>query len=305
MAARAGPPLPGVGRRIVAAVTVGVIAVACSGSLPDLPAAVPERGVFSGTELGGDDDSNLLGRVHEDALIACMTAAGFEYINETSEAGLGFDPPAWGISTGYGHELGQPAIEAPAPSGSNAAIVEALSPEERAAYYLALWGADEGQANELVGPNQAARALAQEEIGLAYNEIEDRINADPRLTEVRQSWQQCMGEVGIEVAAPYEASALISQRMAALVEQGLVPDRSTLPVDPASATYAANAELGHELRALQEEKIGLYEAVQRCDQQVGLSDMEARVRHAYEVPFAEEYAEQIEILRIPDNLSPP
>ncbi|MFV9672925.1 MAG: hypothetical protein ACNYZH_06825, partial [Acidimicrobiia bacterium] len=252
----------------------------------------------------------------------CMRSQGFEYVVESQNGIPQSRLPGWGISTGFGLEAGRPAAGAVALPGTNAAIFESLSPDVREAYESALHGGLEdrvviespdggevsfsgpesciGQGNAAAFGDMATLLLAQEKMLLAYNDLEDRVQADPRLVDAREAWSGCMAASGHDVVSPESAFAQIGSQLAGLIERGLVPDVSLLPIDETTGTYAANSVFGPELAALQAEEVGLFDRVGECDREVGLSDIGKRVRAAYEVPFVEEHSDLVEDLKLPN-----
>lgn len=313
----------GRGRTIFVVAAALALAACGGGGLPDIPAIAPDRLPFDGTfvDMTGEQ-LRFANRIVAEVAAECMRQRGFNYVVETQTGSPQPHLPGWGISTQFGHERGRPAPGVEARPGTNTAIFKTLSSEEQVAYNLALHGSDAdrvvlkspdggeisfyspdsciGRGNSAAYGDMAKILLAQEKIQLAYNELEDRIQSDPRLIKALDSWAECMADSGFEVSRPEEAAEQIAKRLTALADQGLVPSTSSLPIDATHGTYAANSVVGSELARLQEDEIRLFDLVADCDRRVGLNDLELKVRSAYELPFAEDNAELIEDLRLPN-----
>lgn len=165
---------------------------------------------------------------------ACMTEQGFEYTPVVQPAGaFSFGPQdqetfvkeyGFGISTYYG-AVDDPVTATTGFVDPNQETVNAMSESEQTAYYEALYGSEDDQtgstiideetgeevvmmtgygagcqgeaSTEVYGdPSESEELYTQVEP--IYQELGERVEADPRVVEANQSWSSCMTDVGYE-----------------------------------------------------------------------------------------------------------
>ena len=170
----------------------------------------------------------------------CMAEEGFEYIPvEPPSDAFRFDSgdqeefvrtQGFGISTWYGNEE-QFTEEADAYEDPNQPIVDAMSESEQEAYFGALYGTAEEQAAleetvidedtgeeyitvEGYGPGCQGEASAEvygdmsqdeelySQLEPVYQELEQRLQADPKVVEANEQWSSCMADQGYEYESP-------------------------------------------------------------------------------------------------------
>jgi len=204
---------------------------------------------------------------HQEQLIAdCMHTQGFEYIqrdyNQAVDAKVknteAFDlpPDQYAERWGYGISTIDPSqFKAEVPDDPNSAIVEALSPEARTAYDIAMYGVDLSRQGGIVSLGQGGAAVARpmgssldspvpdgcqtralrEVYGEdfegrekpasaefdALNEemgaLWDRVVNDPRVVAAKGGWADCMADAGHpEATDPDNAAQLVIDRFSAL-----------------------------------------------------------------------------------------
>lgn len=281
----------------------------------------------------------------------CMVEQGFEYIpvvqpqanfavmTDSEEEFV--REQGFGITTWYGNEeLNQPT-EGSDWVDPNQEIVEAMSESERTAYYEALYGppdqgepqVDEetgetmyvmegfgagcmGQAQEEVYGNQNA---LWEEMQPEFDEMWQRMQADPRMVEANEAWAGCMTGRGFEYTTPDEMYQSIFEDFQKRFEAIVGPNGGY--VDPMEGwsqeeidsffaeksqeeieAFFAQAQEESEARvdkdalaALQQEERDLAVANYECSQD--LRDIQEELSKEYEAAFIREHREQLERIR--------
>ena len=135
-----------------------------------------------------------------------------------------------------------------------------------------------------------------EELGSKYEELYERIEADPRVVEVRQQWNSCMRESSYEFADEREMYGEIEQRMEPFYEalwggdvffegDGLVAESEAVEggepetFEPPSLTPEQEADLAE----LNDYEIGVATANIAC--RAGFDDIYQEVSQSYEAEF--------------------
>ena len=245
----------------------------------------------------------------------CMKAQGFDYVPmDPSQQKLvrigpggGNDDRGFRRTKGYGVStvLGVAAGEQGLASDPNERIRQSLSEEDRKAYDRALFGqaatgggpvggiiireepgpagggADAGgqleggcfqSANRKVGGGNLER------LGPKLEELEERINGDPRLVKADAAWSRCMAEAGHRYERPQDIVADLMARMAKLsgaASSGSGPVRPPDPDDPG-------------LVDLQREELALAGADDECSDRTRRGEVARRVRAEAERRFLED-----------------
>ena len=280
----------------------------------------------------------------------CMAGEGFEYVPFASGANIQVRVLAapddeesvrqngFGITTGYGtEEQGGSEME----EDPNDAIVAAMSESEREAYLEALFGPPEvddsgverrgGNFRRIFGGDGGGclgQAYAEvmgammkfvQTMAPALQEMNQRLQADPRVEEANRAWSVCMGERGYTYESQDEvfryALTEIRQRFEEIVGSpgGVVDPFEGWTEEQIEEFLAENtpeeiedffqqaqdqarAEVDQEaLVALQQEERDLAVANFLCGED--LSAVLAEVRPEYEQKFITENREQLEPLR--------
>lgn len=265
----------------------------------------------SALDLPDEQDFQAHERAVQDALRDCMADEGFEYVPidpssmHVQLAGPGDRPPAdfrekygYGISTMIGEEPPDGKVEGD--DDPNAAIRDALSEEDLAAYNRALYGdmasamGDGSEVRIHIGPDGAVSGggsegemvspedtgcfgTAQEsvqgdgafdpEVGRAFMEVEDRVRTDARMVEATAAWSSCMRDAGFDYESPRDIHEDIEQRLEAL--RG--------PDDAEGNPTGDEAGLAR----LQDEERATAKADDECWEE-HLQDVEEKVRAEYE-----------------------
>ena len=188
---------------------------------------------------------------------ACMQAQGFTYVPETDDDGLRFfqatanqgisdaDYAAterFGISTRF-DAIFEGDIDLTETTDPNDDHLETLSEGERDAWQFALRGQppernEQGQlidpeTGEVLPPGRGRQATggcrleAQEavrgdldvldDLAAAFGELDDRIDADPRITELQREWSACMLDRGFDYDDADAARADFNQQIRPLL----------------------------------------------------------------------------------------
>ena len=190
---------------------------------------------FDDPEANAAFAADMERRVQE-SIASCMAQEGFEYIPAQGPQSFGFAAldqeefareRGFGITTWYGEED-------PFSSGAedwvdpNAEIVASLSESEREAYHEVLYGEDpfgdtggsgeveaigdlwgsgcNGKAYEDV---YGAMTAVFTELGPQLEELNQRVEADPRFREAEQKWAACMADRGF----PYDSQEAMFEQV--------------------------------------------------------------------------------------------
>jgi hypothetical protein len=186
-------------------------------------------------------------RLVQQEIQVCMQAQGFAYVPEEVGDGLRFfaasqqaslsaaeyaETEGFGISTRFDAVL-EGDIDLSESTSPNDEHLATLSEGEADAWQFALRGAppernDQGQlidpeTGEALRPGQAVggcNSSAQEavrgdvsaffDLAASYDELETRIEADPRVAEISQQWSACMSAEGFDYTDEAEARAEIN-----------------------------------------------------------------------------------------------
>ncbi len=270
----------------------------------------------------------------QEAIRDCMAAEGFEYVpyvpNEDAffagptseeefarEFGLGITPDL--LRQG---EFDEEAMQEFEDQNPNTSIVEAMSDAERDEYYLVLYGdepdidyeamteeeidafyqdwqpsgCEPDAYNEVYEADNDASQAFYEEFGQAMEDNFMRIQSDPRIADLQQTWSSCMADKGFDFTDEQDASIYILRR---LEEVGAVTDLDIDPegfgwgyasdvIEPGSAKEAAVQEIA-------DEEIEIALAALACRQ--GWEDVYQEVYAEYEARFIEEHRAELEQFR--------
>ena len=225
----------------------------------------------------------------------------------------------YGITTTFGDRPEVAEEDRQAANDPNQAIREALSEEERKAYDKALFGrtaspdgdggnftvrvgsagvvaGDEagegldlseagcfGKAQEAVGGDQRI-----ERVGPKLQELQERIESDPRVVKANADWAECMSEAGFDFESPEDIPEYLFGKMSDLQKE-LGGDGG--PVGEDGGLRAINIEAladSPELAALQAEELALAKADDGCAESTGRKDIAKKVRAEAEKRFLEE-----------------
>jgi hypothetical protein len=280
-------------RWLTGLLTAGLLLGACGGGGSEDDAS---DGQSVEEEVGFDKAGlRLRQRSVEELIRDCMKAAGFEYTPVDPAAAdaalLGSanvsddefkEQFGYGISTLYerrAQRLGDP----------NAAIRDALSPADQAAYDHALRGAsqdatfflavDSGDFSQLGGCTMEATEtvfggaeVLSTMVG-KLDELEERINNDPRMVAALRRWVTCVRDEGFSFAQPDDVDHYLQDKLEAIVGS-----------EPGAQDYDTAA-----LAALQQEEMAIAEADYGCEDKV-ISPVEDEVVPEYERSFREDNA---------------
>lgn len=247
-----------------------------------------EAGDAIGDLLGipiGDDDAMEayfadVQRDTEESIARCMAAEGFEYtannlnVFDTLDTELDRDSREYAETYGFGiasNEFDEFIDAFEDYTDPNEEYVESLSPGEAEAYQVALTGFTE---EELIARFQDATTEDFDQFtpsgcqgeafessfalmsvfmafGDEFEDLEDRVEADPRLVAARAGWSGCMGESGFRFDTEDDAASSIRERYQSIVSEGrLSSDSAVEPADPDSGIIELQSQsLSPELQA--------------------------------------------------------
>ncbi len=271
----------------------------------------------------------------ESAIAACMEEEGFDYV--ARPVAVPVSPPsdeeieAFRRSYGFGVAAGVLGVGPPGPGSSapttgdeaaedpNVAVVASLPGPSAVEYVRVLTGADLGEAEVADLDLAALRATATpgscafearrsvavsegsegfwQEFATEWNALVDRALADPRIVELRRSWQRCMSDAGFDVSDQGELLVTVVDRVDDLVELQTTSVRALY--DQGRRSIPAGEEPSFDRRAL--------EAAMAEEAEAALADLEcsrgddevrAEVFAEYEERFVEDHYERLQAWRL-------
>jgi len=311
------------------AVAVVLALAGCAG-----PGGGGEQTAESATDIGplgeflgyGEDsqqDYADQSRRVEELVVACMAEQGFEYLpveypefteDPAFAAREDLSPLEYASEYGYGFNTTQTTQEAEQEfTDPNSELVEALAPAEQEAYYLALYGEQtefDPEAEEEVVEygfgggcqGEAAEEVyggggAQEELGPAYEQLYERIQADPRMVEANAAWSACMSEAGYSYTNQEEIYEYLSEQQNALYEESYAELPTEVPAEGATEEFVEPELDEARLAELREEEIATAVADETCRAEHLPPELVQEVNAEYEEAFIEENRELLEQVR--------
>lgn len=280
-------------------------------------------------------------RRQQELIAACMANQGFEYVpvvTTSSVTGFGLDEEQFAREQGFGISTRFDLLDEnypPQPPDPNDAITAAMSESESDAYYAALYGeeteleagAEESAATFWGGGCQGE--AAQEVFGQAdaifseleplLNDLQERVDADPRLAGADQGWTACMSDRGFQyedaddvwntalddLQKRYEAIAGSSDPFAGWSDeriQEFLANSSPQELDDFYEQFDRQARQNVDeeaLAALQQEEIALAVANYECGEE--RRQLVQEVQSEYEKEFIRQ--NQDALLRARDSLN--
>jgi len=188
----------------------------------------------------------------QESIRQCMAGAGFEYqpvlppegsygfVDEEFDEGEWVRTQGFGITTWYGNEEALTPERTEEWVDPNQEMLEAMSESESQAWYEALYGTEEEQAEDMVtevdpetgeeyqvsygfgagcsgeayeaeyGEQQATEDLWME-LNPEMEAMYERVQADPRIVELDAEWSACMAEAGYEYESMSQMQETIYQ----------------------------------------------------------------------------------------------
>lgn len=155
----------------------------------------------------------------ETAIADCMDERGFEYVPQNLEAeglegslsvSLYLEGPE-SVPDGYGNVVAYK--RAVALGESEAGRFESLPANQRDAFRQALYGDGTRGGCSAVGAQAAPMRRARAEFIEQFNELHERVAADPQWTEANTEWSQCMRERGFDFSDQLAARRHVDHRI--------------------------------------------------------------------------------------------
>lgn len=253
----------------------------------------------------------------EALVVDCMAAQGFEYepvsqdqmVFEDPYADLSPEERAETIGYGFTQWIDEDPMQGEEFHDPNQERVEQMDPAEREAYYAALHGDfpeptldEEGEPvfdetfqpsgchNEAWEEINGGQDVIYRELDEEFNELYERIEADPRLTEATQAWSACMAEAGFTFTSMDEIYEHLNKRMEEDVyldfDEGSFAVEGDATEGPQGPSYDEEG-----LEAVREEEIAIATADYACNQENDLEQLRQEVQVELEEAFIEEHRE--------------
>lgn len=158
----------------------------------------------------------------ERAVAECMRDLGFDYEVPTLSpsdadgvvgASLLMDDPETAAADGYGNVESVRRFIEVRDAGVSANDIENLPDQQRNAFVGALYGEEGGSGCLAAGQAAAPDAQLMSTFVQSFNELHERVAADPRWVEANLEWSECMRAAGYDVADQLEARRLVTRRI--------------------------------------------------------------------------------------------
>lgn len=203
--------------RNTAIVVIALVLGACSTGSQDHPQERFQAAAEAATSL-----ESFLADVHavEAAIADCMGERGFEYVpqeleGEALEGSLSVSLYLEGpesVTDGYGNVVAYKRAVALAES-EEAHGVESLSASQRDTFRQALYGDAGRDGCHAIGAQAALIRRARADFIEQFNELHERVIADPQWTEANIDWTQCMRERGYDFSNQLAARRHVDHRI--------------------------------------------------------------------------------------------
>ncbi|WP_098482388.1 hypothetical protein [Georgenia soli] len=266
----------------------------------------------------------------EEVTAECMAEQGFEYepVDWNSQGGVSYSDEdldvEWGsreFAETYGYGIANdPFAElhesAPPPEQEfvdpNQKYVEAMSPAEQEAYYLALYGdqqfPEDGSEEEFEydWKQNGCQGKAQYEVYESrmdnpefasleeeMNSLWERTQQDPRMTEATTAWIDCMGDAGhTGLAAVDDAQNQFSEKVNAVYEDAYPSDMGEEMTE--EDFRAIDAGIQEKLAGLKEEEIATAVADFDCREEAKVDETRKKVSFELEQDFVDTHRDELE-----------
>ncbi len=290
------------------------------GYAPLLFAVVVASVFVPGTDASAADDDSLneffnidgsgiqrLARQQEESVAACMTKKGFTYKvvgvgNLSAIADAAGDPEKFADKYGYGiSTLIDPSTAGrPATKNANELAVAKMSAGEKKAYNKALLGSETAEPSILGGGGCVGESTKKlfasfaklQALGPQFQEIQKRVDNDPKVLAGMRKWSACMKDSGYTFRVDSDVAAALTKELA------------TISGPPAGAAGGGlTAAFGFDaskidpvkLRALQKKELATNKADRSCAKK-HLSDRDA-IRKVEEKKFIDKNRAVLEAVR--------
>ena len=167
-----------------------------------------------------------LARQQEESIASCMTKRGFSY----KVAGMGDfaaladavgDPEKFADKYGYGIStlIDPNAAGKPAKKNANELLIAKMSAGEKKAYNKALLGSETAAPSPLVGGGCVGESTKKlfasfaklQALGPQFEEIQKRVDNDPKVLSGMKKWSTCMKDSGYTFRADTEITAELTK----------------------------------------------------------------------------------------------
>lgn len=267
----------------------------------------------------------------EEVTAECMAEQGFEYepVDWNAQGGVSLSDEdldvEWGsreFAETYGYGIANDPFaelheQAPPPEEEfvdpNQKYVEAMSPAEQEAYYLALYGNQEfpedGESDEEFEydwEQNGCQGRAQHEVYESrtdnpefasleeeMNNLWERMQQDPRLAEATTAWIDCMGDAGhTGLASVDDAQSQFAEKVNAVYEGAYPSDPGEEMTEEDFA--AVEAQIQEKLEGLKEEEIAMAVVDFDCREEAKIDETMKKVSFELEKEFVDTHRDELE-----------
>jgi hypothetical protein len=252
-----------------------------------------------------------LARQQQEAIASCMKKAGFEYkvvgLGDFADVfAEGFDPETFAEKYGYGvSTLIDPTKAGKPPTlDANAVLVAKMSAGQKKAYNKALTGSENTSADAAglgaggcVGESTKklfSSLTKLQALGPKFEEIQSRVNNNPKVLAGMKQWSACMKEAGYTFRTDAEPPTTLQKELTALAPAGGAAGGAGL-----AGAFGGNVDTAKidptKLRALQKRELSIAKADRDCTKK-HLKDREA-LQKVEEKKFIEQNRAVLESVR--------
>lgn len=200
---------------LVIAVSAG--SLACSNGPTDSAAGPTGLDAFFGFSVNDYDVDKAIHLAVEESLEACMARQGFDYFPQPFESTLGLNAESISLvalearrDSGFG--VTKSEVRGAEEEGSvdpNFEYFESLEDSEKDQYFATLGDGEVGCMSDAL-PGWVNDPLWEQ---IPFQEIEERMSADPSYIEIVDRWARCMSSSGFEISAFEDLLPLVYANM--------------------------------------------------------------------------------------------
>lgn len=282
------------------------LAVAATVFVPGTSASAADDSLRDFFNIDGSGIQRLA-RQQEESVAACMTKKGFTYKvvgvgNFSAIADAAGDPEKFADKYGYGiSTLIDPSTAGkPAKQNANELALAKMSAGQKKAYNKALLGSETAEPSILGGGGCVGEGTKKlfasfaklQALGPQFEEIQKRVDNDPKVLAGMKTWSACMKDSGYTFRADSDVMAALTKELSTISGPPAGADGGGL----ASAFgFDASKIDPVKLRALQKKELAINKADRSCAKK-HLADRDA-IRKVEEKKFIDKNRSVLEAVR--------